>query len=91
VAEESPIFTERFTLVDNPRQYYTIIALLDLLELLFRHHKSKTIDQLLWPRWMDGWMELARTLMTIPKFRKIWENTKQVHTKEFIEFIDSVR
>lgn len=87
IAKESPVFSERFALVDNPRQYYTVVAFLDLLELLFRHNKSKTIDPLLWPRWM----ELARTLMTIPKFKKIWEATKQVHTNEFIEFIDSLR
>ena len=86
MAKESPVFSERFGLVDNPKQYYTIVAFLDLLELLYRHHKKNTIDPQLWPRWI----ELARTLMTIPKFRMVWNSTKQVHTQDFIEFIDSM-
>lgn len=86
MAKESPVFVQRFALVDEPQQYYTIVAFLDLLELLYRHHKRKTIDPQLWPRWI----ELARTLMTIPKFRKVWESTKQAHTQDFMEFIDSL-
>jgi len=87
MAKESPVFTERFALVNSPQQYYTVVAFLDLLELLFRLYKKKTLDAHMWPRWI----ELAKTLMTIPKFKKIWESTKQVHTKEFIEFIDSIQ
>lgn len=86
MAKESPIFAERFALVESPQQYYTVVAFLDLLELIYRHHTRNTIDPMLWPRWI----ELARTLMTIPKFRKVWENTKQVHTKDFAEFIDFI-
>jgi hypothetical protein len=86
MAKESPVFAERFKLVSSPQQYYTIVAFLDLLELLFRLHEKKTIDAQLWPRWR----ELARTLMTIPKFKAVWANTKHVHTKEFIDFIDSI-
>jgi hypothetical protein len=67
MAKESPVFADRFALVGSSQQYYTIVAFLDLLELLFRHHKTKTIDPQLWLRWR----ELAKTLMTIPKFRTI--------------------
>ncbi len=30
MAKESPIFLERFSLVDNPSEYYNIVAFLDL-------------------------------------------------------------
>lgn len=88
MAKESPEFADRFARIgNNPQQYYTAAAFFDLLELLFRHHKTKTMDPQLWPRWR----ELAKMLMTIPKFRIVWETTKHVHTKEFIEFIDSIQ
>ena len=32
---ESPIFAEQFELVDNPREFYTISAFLDLFEYVF--------------------------------------------------------
>lgn len=39
MAEESPIFAERFTVVDKPDEYYIIVAFLDLFEFLFRLNK----------------------------------------------------
>jgi hypothetical protein len=36
------------------------------------------------------WKELAKALMTIPKFKKVWEKTKQIHTPDFVAFIDSL-
>ncbi|MGB7632897.1 MAG: hypothetical protein WBL68_04175 [Nitrososphaeraceae archaeon] len=39
MAEESPIFAERFTVVDRPDEYYIIVAFLDLFEFLFRLNK----------------------------------------------------
>ncbi|MGI0014517.1 MAG: hypothetical protein ACREBU_13910 [Nitrososphaera sp.] len=86
MAKESPLFLERFAAVSNPEEYYTVVAFLDLFEFLFRLNKTKTIDSQLWMRWK----ELAKSLMTIPKFKKVWEKTKQVHTPDFIEFIDSL-
>jgi hypothetical protein len=35
MAKESPIFAERFALVDTPYEYYTIVEFLDLFEFLF--------------------------------------------------------
>jgi hypothetical protein len=35
MAKESPVFAERFTLVNTPEEYYTIMAFLDLIESLF--------------------------------------------------------
>ncbi len=86
MAKESPLFSERFGLVSSPEEYYTIVAFLDLFEFLFRLNKSRLIDSQLWVRWK----ELAKTIMTIPKFRKVWDKTKQIHTSEFIAFIDSL-
>jgi hypothetical protein len=62
------------------------VAFLDLIEFLFRLNKVGMIDPQLWLRWV----ELAKMLMTVPKFRKIWGQTKQVHTKEFAEFINAL-
>lgn len=85
MARESIPFLERFALVEKPEEYYTIIAFLDLFEFLFRFQQEKLIELDLWMRWKEH----IKLLMTIPKFRKIWNKTKHVHTKEFVKFIDS--
>lgn len=86
MAEESPIFAERFTVVDSPDEYYIIVAFLDLFEFLFRLNKRGMIDIEIWSRWKG----LAETIMTIPKFKRVWEKTKDVHAHEFRDFIDSL-
>jgi hypothetical protein len=86
MAKESEMFAERLALVDNPDEYYTVIAYLDLLEFLFYLYETKMMDTKLWPRWKA----LAQTLMDMPKFRKVWDKTKHVHNSDFIEFMDSL-
>jgi hypothetical protein len=86
MAKESPIFAERFTVVDSPDEYYIIVAFLDLFEFLFRLNKRDMIDTEIWSRWKG----LARTIMTIPKFRRVWEKTKDIHAHEFRDFVDSL-
>ena len=86
MAKESPIFAERFTVVDSPDEYYIIVAFLDLFEFLFRLNKRDMIDTEIWSRWKG----LAETIMTIPKFKRVWEKTKDVHANEFRGFIDSL-
>ncbi len=86
MAKESPLFAERFTLVGNPDEYYTVVAYLDLLEFLFHQYNTKMMDTKLWPRWKA----LAETLLNIPKFKKVWDNTKHVHNSEFVQFMDSL-
>ena len=86
MAKESKVFAERLDLVDSPDEYYTVIAYLDLIEFLFRLHRTKMMDTKLWPRWKA----LAETLMDMPKFRKVWDRTKHVHNSDFIEFMDSL-
>jgi hypothetical protein len=66
MAKESPIFAERFTVVDNPDEYYSVVAFLDLFEFLFRLNKRDMIDAQIWSRWKG----LAKTIMTIPKLRE---------------------
>lgn len=86
MASESPLFIERFSLVDSPSQYYTIVSFLDLFEYVFRLNHMQMIDKVVWIRWMV----LTETIMTIPKFRSIWAKTKESHPdKEFRDFIDS--
>jgi hypothetical protein len=86
MAKESPLFAERFTLVGNPDEYYTVVAYLDLIEFLFHQYNTKMMDTKLWPRWKA----LAEALIDIPKFKKVWDNTKHVHNSEFVQFMDSL-
>ena len=86
MAQESPIFAERFALVDTPQQYYTILSFIDLIEFLHRPNKTEMINADVWSRWRA----LSRTMMTVPKFKTIWNNTKDIHTAEFRHFIDSL-
>jgi hypothetical protein len=44
------------------------------------------------PKWSEIWSRwkgLAETIMTIPKFKSVWEKTKDVHASEFRDFLDS--
>lgn len=86
MAKESSLYQERFSVVDKPEEYYVTIAFIDLLEYIFRLCKTRSIDPDLWQRWKY----FAEILMTIPKFKKIWEKTKSIHTSEFVEFIESL-
>ena len=87
MANESPIFKERFALVDSPSEYYVIVSFLDLFEYVFHLNQTKTIDKLVWNRWRI----LTETIMTIPKFASVWSKTKESHPdKDFRDFIDSL-
>ncbi|MGI0093191.1 MAG: hypothetical protein ACREA8_03740 [Nitrosotalea sp.] len=84
MAKESHVFAERFLLVDAPDEYYVAVAFLDLFEFLYLMNKAKTIESGIWLRWQ----ELIKTMMTIPKFKKVWEETKRIHMKDFADFVD---
>jgi hypothetical protein len=86
MARESPIFAERFALVDTPQEYYTVMSFIDLIEFLHRLNKTEMINAEVWCRWKP----LSRTMMTIPKFKTVWDKTKDIHTAEFRHFIDSL-
>lgn len=86
IAKENPLFAERLTLVENPSEYYTVVAYLDLIEFLFHQYNTKMMDTKLWPRWKA----LAGTLMDMPKFKRVWDKTKYVHNSDFIQFMDSL-
>jgi hypothetical protein len=86
MAKENPLFAERLALVDNPDEYYTVVAYLDLIEFLFHQYNTKMMDTKFWPRWEA----LAKTLIGIPKFKKVWDKTKHVHNLDFIQFMDSL-
>jgi hypothetical protein len=86
MAKESPIFAERFALVDTPQEYYTIMSFIDLIEFLHSLNKAGMINADVWSRWKV----LSGTMMTIPKFKKVWDKTKDIHGTEFRHFIDSL-
>ena len=86
IAQDSPLFLERFGIVDTPEEYYTIVALLDLFEFLHSMHKSKILEPDLWFRSK----EMIKSIMTIPKFKKVWDKTKDSHANAFVQFVDSM-
>jgi hypothetical protein len=86
MAKESSLYAERFKLVDEPKEYYTIISLIDTIEFIYRIHKKKMIDKELWQRWENH----AKSMMTIPKFKKVWLVTKEFHTRDFVNFMDAL-
>ena len=81
---ESPVVSQYYSLVDSPQQYYIIIQNFDNIELIFNLYKNKMIDMQLWMRWKAT----AESMMTIPKFLKVWNKTKYGRSNEFKEFID---
>ena len=87
LAAESPIYAERFELVNKPSEYYTIMAFLDLFEYVYHLHRENNLHDVVWNRWKT----LMETIMTIPKFRSVWEKTKYSHSDDhFKSFIDSL-
>ena len=87
LAAESPIYAERFALVNKPSEYYTIMAFLDLFEYVYHLHRENNLHDVVWKRWKT----LMETIMTIPKFRSVWEKTKYSHSDDhFKSFIDSL-
>ena len=86
MAEESSVFAERFSLVSSPHEYYIIVAFLDLFEFLFALNKRNMIDTDVWFRWRG----LAKTIMTIPKFKRVWDKTNHIHSVEFRNFMNSL-
>src|SRR2546428_1189888 len=51
MARESTLFQKRFDVVDTPEEYYIIVAILDLIEFMFRLYKKGMIDTQIWFRW----------------------------------------
>ena len=86
MAKESTLYAERFKLVEEPKEYYTIISLIDTIEFIYRINKKRMIDKELWQRWENH----AKSMMTIPKFKKVWNATKEFHTRDFVNFMDSL-
>ena len=86
MAKESTLYAERFKIVEEPKEYYTIISLIDTIEFIYRINKKKMIDKELWQRWENH----AKSMMTIPKFRKVWSATREFHTRDFVNFMDGL-
>jgi hypothetical protein len=86
IAKESPVFKERFSLVDSPDEYYIIVDIIDLFEFLFRINKRNMNDSDIWFRWRG----LAKTVMTIPKFKRVRDKTSHIHSVEFRNSMNSL-
>ena len=86
MAKESSLYAERFKIVEEPKEYYTIISLIDTIEFIYRINQKKMIDKELWQRWENH----AKSMMTIPKFRKVWSATREFHTRDFVNFMDGL-
>jgi len=57
-----------------------------MLEFIFRLYKTKMIDAELWSRW-EG---TTKSMITIPKFKKVWDETKDSRSHEFRKLVDSL-
>ena len=62
------------------------VVYIDLIEFLYGLNKTDMINAEVWSRWKS----LSRTMMTIPKFKKVWDKTKDIHSTEFRNIIDSL-
>jgi hypothetical protein len=56
-----------------------------MFEYIFRLYKTKMIDEEQWLRWEAT----VKSVITIPKFKKVWDKTKDSRSHEFIKLIDS--
>jgi len=57
----------------------------DMIEFIFRLYKTKVIDKEAWARWEAT----CKSMMTIPKFKKVWDKTKDSRSHQFRELVDS--
>lgn len=85
MSQESPVVSQYYSLAGSPRQYYIIIQTFDMFEYIFRLYKTKMIDEEQWLRWEAT----AKSMITIPRFKKVWDKTKDNHSHEFVKLIDS--
>ena len=85
MSQESPTVSKYYSLVDSPQQYYIIIQSFDKLEFIFHLYSTKMIDSELWLRWEAT----AKSMMTIPKFKRLWDKTKDSRSHHFRELVDS--
>ena len=86
IAKESQEVSSYLALVDSPEEYNNINAIIDFFEFLFRLYNTKMLDKELWNRWKAS----AKSTMDIPKIKKVWDKTKDMHTHEFVKFIESL-
>jgi len=88
LAQESPLFAERFAAAGTPGQYFTIMAFFDIFEYVFYLSKKNLIDDMI----RDRWKVIIETMLSIPKFRSVWEKARLSHPDcEFRNFIDSLK
>jgi hypothetical protein len=88
LAQESPVFAERFEAAGTPAKYYTVMALFDIFEYVFYLNQRNLIDDIIWERWKI----IIGAMISIPKFRLVWERTELSHPdSEFRDCIKSLR
>jgi hypothetical protein len=69
MVKEISLYAERFKLVEEPKEYYTIISLIDTIEFIYRIHKKKMSDKELWQRWekpykkYDDYSKVSKSLV----------------------------
>lgn len=68
LAQESPLFPDRFVPAGTPAQYFTIMAFFDIFEYVFYLSKKNLIDDMIW----DRWKITIETILSILKFRLVW-------------------
>jgi hypothetical protein len=84
--QEGPIVSQYYSWAGGPKHYYIIIQTFDMFEYLFRLYKTDMIEVRKWLRWKTT----ATSMITIPKFKKVWDETKESRSHEFAKFVDSL-
>ena len=88
LAQESPLFAERFAAAGTPAQYFTIMTFFDIFEYVFYLSKKNLIDGVIWERWKI----IIETMLSIPKFQLVWDKTRLSRPDiEFRDFIDLLK
>ena len=59
---------------------------MDLMNSFSAAYKSGMIDEQFWLRWALA----IKVMKSIPKFLAVWNKTKNVHTNDFVKFVDSI-
>jgi hypothetical protein len=71
--------------IQSEQQIYSRIMDVNL-KLENRINKRNMIDTDIWFRWRG----LAKTVMTIPKFKRVLDKTSHIHSVEFRNFMNSL-
>jgi len=82
MSQESPIVSQYYSWTGGHKHCYIIIQTVNMFEYIFSLYKSKMIEVEKWLLWKTT----AESMITIPRFKKVWDKTKDSRSHEFAKF-----